>query len=333
MPLPVTKGELNRLGSRLIESQEPSEADLGDLAPVLAYYQDVLENVKAHLRELGFAPTGRVKTITTMLDKLRRTQGMDLSGMQDVAGARIRVTYIAAQDKAKATITEFFANRGCECREVDRRKDPRFGYRAVHLIVRIEGVPIEIQIRTDLQDTWAQVVERLADRWGRGIRYGQDPERPDSLVHSDQFVVSRREAMNTLMSLSDSIATTERRRQSVDSIQSVHAQLNAMMPAVLSFQIDPESRAKRASAELSSLMHGLAKLVTEHFDDLDEDSILLLSAREDMTLAQVSRMIKVCMELTGREVDELSKKLSIDEQRLRDRLRLIADATDEEDDQ
>ena len=73
MSLPVTKGELNRLGDRLIESQEPSESDLVELAPVLAYYQDVLERVKAHLSDLGFAPTGRVKTTTTMLDKLRRT--------------------------------------------------------------------------------------------------------------------------------------------------------------------------------------------------------------------------------------------------------------------
>ena len=88
MPAPVTKGELNRLGDRLIESQEPSEADLVELAPVLAYYQDLLERVKGHLRDLGFAPTGRVKTITTMLDKLRRTRGMELSRMQDVAGAR-----------------------------------------------------------------------------------------------------------------------------------------------------------------------------------------------------------------------------------------------------
>src|SRR5579859_3321960 len=330
MPLPVTKGELNRLGNRLIESQEPSEADLGDLAPVLAYYQDVLENVKAHLRELGFAPTGRVKTITTMLDKLRRTQGMGLSRMQDVAGARIRVTNIAAQDEAKATITEFFAKRGCECREVDRRTDPRFGYRAVHLIVRIEGIPVEIQIRTDLQDTWAQVVERLADRWGRGIRYGQDPELPDGLVRSDEFVVTRREAMSTLMALSDSIAASERLRQRVDRIQRTRQQFEAIIP---SLQVNLKTVEGVAPAGFSAGLKDLVSLMTEHPEDLADDGMILLRKGEDVTWAQLPSVIKICMELVGREVDELTAELSVDEQRLRGRLQLIADATDEEGDQ
>ena len=58
MPLPLTKGELNRLGDRLIASKTPSAADLDVLAIALGAYQDVLERVKAHLRDLGFAPSG-----------------------------------------------------------------------------------------------------------------------------------------------------------------------------------------------------------------------------------------------------------------------------------
>lgn len=75
MPLPVTRGEFNRLGDRLSASDGPSETDLKALAKVLDEYQDVLERVKAQLRELGFAPAGRVKTTTTMIEKLRRTPG------------------------------------------------------------------------------------------------------------------------------------------------------------------------------------------------------------------------------------------------------------------
>jgi hypothetical protein len=68
MPLPMAKGELNRLGDRLIASKTPSAADLDILAVALGAYQDVLERVKAHLRNLGLAPSGRVKTTTTMTD-------------------------------------------------------------------------------------------------------------------------------------------------------------------------------------------------------------------------------------------------------------------------
>jgi ppGpp synthetase/RelA/SpoT-type nucleotidyltranferase len=101
MSLPMTKGEFNRLGDRLIASEKPSQADLDSLETALAAYQDVLELAKAHLRDLGFAPTDRVKTTPTMLDKLRRTHGMELSRMQDLAGARITVHNLAAQDEAK----------------------------------------------------------------------------------------------------------------------------------------------------------------------------------------------------------------------------------------
>ncbi|NLE78018.1 MAG: hypothetical protein GX610_00275, partial [Rhodococcus sp.] len=50
--------------------------------------------------------------------------------------------------------------------------DPRFGYRAVHLEVSVFGVQAEIQVRTGLQHLWAESMERLADRFGRGLRYG-----------------------------------------------------------------------------------------------------------------------------------------------------------------
>jgi ppGpp synthetase/RelA/SpoT-type nucleotidyltranferase len=147
MPLPLAKGELNRLGDRLIASEKPTDADLNDLAYVLDAYQEVLEQVKAHLGSLGFAPGWRVKTTKTITDKLRRIHRMELSRMQDLAGARIVVHDISAQNKARDAISEFYTNAGCSWRIIDRREDPRYGYRAVHLVVRVEEVPVEILIR------------------------------------------------------------------------------------------------------------------------------------------------------------------------------------------
>jgi ppGpp synthetase/RelA/SpoT-type nucleotidyltranferase len=62
---------------------------------------------------------------------------------------------------------------------VDRRTNPSFGYRAVHVIAHEHGYPVEIQVRTGLQNAWAQVFERLADALGRQIRYGEPPDEPD----------------------------------------------------------------------------------------------------------------------------------------------------------
>jgi len=51
------------------------------------------------------------------------------------------------------------------------------GYRAVHVIAFPEGVPVEIQVRTLWQHEWAELFEKLADRVGRRIRYGDPPAR------------------------------------------------------------------------------------------------------------------------------------------------------------
>jgi len=104
----MSKSEFNRLGERLIAHQSLSEADLADLETALAAYQQVLGQVKVHLRSLGFAPTDRVKTTTTMTDKLRRTHGMQLSRMQDLAGVRITVHNPACRTKPSQ-----WPDRGC----------------------------------------------------------------------------------------------------------------------------------------------------------------------------------------------------------------------------
>ncbi len=64
---------------------------------------------------------------------------------------------------------------------VDRLHEPSWGYRALHVIVQEEGCWVEVQVRTYWQDVWAQISERLADAWGRQIRYGAPPDPPDDL--------------------------------------------------------------------------------------------------------------------------------------------------------
>jgi hypothetical protein len=99
----MSKSEFNRLGDRLIEHEVPAESDLAQLRAVLGAYQEVLGQVKIHMRNLGFAPTDRVKTMTTMTDKLRRAHGMELSRVQDLAGARITVLDLGGRSIAGRT--------------------------------------------------------------------------------------------------------------------------------------------------------------------------------------------------------------------------------------
>jgi len=96
--------------------------------------------------------------------------------MQDIAGTRIVAEMNRdEQDRMVERIVGLFPGADV----VDRRGNPSSGYRAVHVIVQVQGYPVEIQVRTGLQNAWAQVFERLADTWGRQIRYGEPPDNPD----------------------------------------------------------------------------------------------------------------------------------------------------------
>ncbi|MEV2248927.1 hypothetical protein [Streptomyces sp. NPDC049970] len=176
MSLPFSKSQIERLGKRLVQGPLPEESDLDDLSCLLLAYDEVLEGVTAAVRQLGYEPTSRVKNTGTILEKLHRHGGSWLKSMQDLAGMRAVVTGgLRAQDEVVAAIAKLFESTDRASKVVDRRLQPSHGYRAVHLVVFPEGMPVEIQVRTEWQHEWADMFEKLADMIGRGIRYGEPP--------------------------------------------------------------------------------------------------------------------------------------------------------------
>jgi len=107
----------------------------------------------------------RLKTTTTLREKLIRTPSIQLPTMHDLIGIRVVGDFdLSSQDKLVASIALGF---GDSVRKIiDRRQDPRSGYRAVHVILNVDGSFTEVQVRTNLQSKWADLYERLADEWG-----------------------------------------------------------------------------------------------------------------------------------------------------------------------
>jgi len=192
--LPISKSQMDKLGVRLRDHPIPDAADIDLLRRVLAAYFQALQIVAAHLDRLGFASATRVKITATIVQKLRRQRSCGLSAMQDLAGARVVLT--GSLDVQDAAVERF---RGVlpAPKVIDRRVNPSAGYRAVHVVTRVDGIPVEVQFRTDLQHRWAQIFEKLADRVGREIRYAADPARHEE------------EVIELMMNLSMSIATFE----------------------------------------------------------------------------------------------------------------------------
>lgn len=199
MLLPASREQINKLGKRLASGDPVSDEDLRALEELIACHLTALELARPRVNgladDMGVGPlhiAHRPKTTQTIIEKLRRESGMALARVQDLAGIRIvGQLRLDEQDQLAAEIVRRFPADPREARIVDRRASPSHGYRAVHVVVSLEGISIEVQLRTLIQHVWADLMERLADRLGRQIRYGEPPIPPTGMsLEAAQSIVT-----------------------------------------------------------------------------------------------------------------------------------------------
>jgi ppGpp synthetase/RelA/SpoT-type nucleotidyltranferase len=165
----LSKTQIDKLGER-IRRGVASEDDLR----LLAAYRDSFRDAYLHVTRLlmqraRIEVTGRTKSNLSIERKVVRESHLRLSQMQDIEGCRIVVPDHESQQVHLMIAEALFSDAKVD----DRRERPSHGYRAVHVIVTVDRRAVEVQIRTILQDLWAQLCERLADELNEpDIKYG-----------------------------------------------------------------------------------------------------------------------------------------------------------------
>lgn len=235
--------QLRRLGESIRDGL-PEPANGPSYSDVMLWYDDVAAAVQASLRELDWtsllvdrpAPeiSSRAKTIDTLREKLQRDRGTPLSSVQDVAGVRFECEMtLEEQDIVALAIARSFGHDATVIH--DLRAQPRCGYRAVHVWLRLARGRVEVQVRTHMQSAWANAYEALADSLGRGIRYGLPP---------NDGTKSSRDIVKLLQSISTkNVASLERRRQRLATLQISTGLTDDVLSAA------PRSRISQAAAE------------------------------------------------------------------------------------
>lgn len=185
----MSNSQVDRLGKDLREGVITAdhlkrlEAFRSEFVPAYKYVEDLL------VHKLRLKITGRPsKSTVAILEKLRR-ETVRLSQIQDVAGCRILVPNMVDQDRVVATLDVMLGQPIVD----DKRESPTNGYRAVHLIPKIDGRPVEIQIRTAPQHGWAEISEKLADTYGQSIKYGLGDPVPIDFLASLSVLTRRLE--------------------------------------------------------------------------------------------------------------------------------------------
>lgn len=120
----------------------------------------------------------RHKRHPQILQKLAR-QSIRLSQVEDIGGCRVIATSLAhvrtieecVRDRTSKTIIDHVDDY------VTGPPGPRAGgYRAVHLQTVRDGMKIEVQLRTELQHEWAELVETWDETFNTDVKHEQAPD-------------------------------------------------------------------------------------------------------------------------------------------------------------
>lgn len=128
----------------------------------------------------------RLKRLSSIINKLDRNPKSKLGTMQDIGGLRIVVSTMDTLNKALNLILnnvpDNFEFTKLPVNYIVRPKDDS-GYRSIHFIYKfhsentdIDGMKIELQLRTKLQHSWAMAVETAELITGTALKSSQGEE-------------------------------------------------------------------------------------------------------------------------------------------------------------
>lgn len=122
----------------------------------------------------------RLKRTPSILAKLRREEGMKLDRMEDIGGCRIVVSDQRKVFKVRDAIVGG-RTRNILRRERDYIRNPKSsGYRGIHLVYKYNGQKreysghsVDLQVRSNIQHSWATAVEVVGTFTGQALKASQ----------------------------------------------------------------------------------------------------------------------------------------------------------------
>lgn len=270
----LSKNQITRLGNALRQgSLNPRSQEATEFEFFMNSRELDLQTLMQQLKEflpLELNVTSRIKSTSTLREKLLRAPEIQLPYVRDVIGVRIIGDFtLSGQDELVNSIINRF--KGFVVKKIDRRLKHSYGYRAVHIVIRVNESLAEIQVRTELQNQWADVFEALADKWGRQIRYGLTPDFPSprQLKLREAHILRLTE-----LSLND-IAEYEKISSAID--------LQSKEPPVMNTNVRGLSRAQIAE----QMRH---KILNSRLNDLSQDLETKLRDWEVQLVKELDRL-------------------------------------------
>lgn len=177
-----TRKLVRKAGDILVYKGDTTETEILEAIKVLsqwrishAYpmgiFKDCLQKKIKELDLSSYVVAQRLKRTPSIVGKLKRFPTMQLDRMQDIGGLRIILPKV---DDVYRLYDEIIKSKALshqlELPPKDYIKEPKSdGYKSLHQVIRyqnenhpeLQGLRVEIQLRTKLQHSWATAVETL----------------------------------------------------------------------------------------------------------------------------------------------------------------------------
>lgn len=154
--------------------------------PALDELQNVIVPLLRKNKISIYSVSRRLKRISSILNKLDRNPQSRLGTMQDIGGLRIVVPSMSALRKAYDVISYNIPDNFELTKDpINYIKEPKTisGYRSIHFVFKyhsenedLDGMKIELQLRTKLQHSWAMAVETAELITGTALKSSQGEE-------------------------------------------------------------------------------------------------------------------------------------------------------------
>ena len=185
-----TKGTIDRAGAFIVAMANDAEdfdvekyLDAYEVLDLFrAAHQSPMTRVTMGLRSIVKTATRadpivsqRLKRSPRIVRKLIRMENSNLARLEDIGGCRAVVQDLEQFEAVRSRIERVWGD------QVRRRRDylaevPDSGYRAAHWVVERGGRRIEVQVRTRLQQQWANAVESADSRLDLTLKDGVGPD-------------------------------------------------------------------------------------------------------------------------------------------------------------
>lgn len=190
-----TRNQIKKAGKTFKSKEIPSKEELDEAINSLTYWRSihgqVLEDFEEEILALATDVdekaiiAKRLKRTPSIVRKLRRLNHIQLNSMQDIAGLRI---IVSSMYKVKKLVKILKSNKfSYELKiEDDYITNPKAsGYRSFHLIFKnndtenkeLDGLLIEVQVRTLVQHAWATAVEIMGTYLNTQLKFNEGKQK------------------------------------------------------------------------------------------------------------------------------------------------------------